>query len=394
MYLFNPDHDLALADFSPHYTPPASAVRMAEELSLLPVWYAGEGANSPLVIAEGEVNRSFLDAVKQILPLHATLIPFTDVALYPRRKIIPWGWNPALRRKLTSHGADGEALPSPEELARLREYSNRLHAVEILRELRSEEERFCGESRFFTDTEELYAWLQSVPGNKVLKMPLSGSGKGLIWILGEITGKQRDRCRRIVREQGGIAAEPVLTVKQDFAMEFHLHAGEARFAAYSLFSASSSGAYTGNELLDDARIEAELCRYVPAGLLHQLKASLAEKLSRRFPSYSGCAGVDMMICKTAAGAYRLQPCVEINMRMNMGMAAHLFCERHISAGAKGKFTVNYFKKPGSALSFHEKMRRESPLTVENGKILSGYLSLTPVVKTTRYIACANVLRND
>jgi hypothetical protein len=111
MYLFNPDHDLALANFSPNYTPPASAARMAEELAVLPVWYAGDGVSPPLVIAEGTSNRSFLDAVKEVLPVQASLIPFSDVALYPRKKIIPWGWNPALRRKLISNGADGEALP-------------------------------------------------------------------------------------------------------------------------------------------------------------------------------------------------------------------------------------------------------------------------------------------
>lgn len=41
MYLFNPENDLALANFSANYMPPASAVRMARELTLLPIWYAG-----------------------------------------------------------------------------------------------------------------------------------------------------------------------------------------------------------------------------------------------------------------------------------------------------------------------------------------------------------------
>ncbi|MDR2815782.1 MAG: hypothetical protein LBB62_03665 [Proteiniphilum sp.] len=387
MYLFNPDHDLALANFSPNYTPPASAAQMVEELAVLPVWYDGEDAE---VIAGGELNRLFLDAVKKVLPVQASLIPFSGVALYPPRKIIPWGWNPALRRKLISYGAYEKALPSPEELARLRGYSNRLHAVEILCELQAEEERFCGESHFFTNAEELYAWLQSISGNKVLKMPLSGSGKGLMWILGEITGKQRDWCRRVIREQGGVAAEPVLTKIRDFAMEFYLHEGEVRFAGYSMFNAAASGAYTGNELLSDARIEEKLCKYAPKGLLHRLRILLEEKLSRRFPFYSGYAGVDMMICETAGG-YCIQPCVEINMRMNMGMAARIFYERYMHDGAEGKFVVDYCKKPESALSFHEKMQRELPLTVENGKILSGYLSLTPVTKTTRYIAYVVVL---
>ncbi|SFS63543.1 hypothetical protein SAMN05216365_11265 [Porphyromonadaceae bacterium NLAE-zl-C104] len=397
MYLFNPENDLALANFTPNYTPPASAIRMAEELAVLPIWYGGEdvtGKNNcdTKVVAGGELNRSFLEAVKKILPVEASLVSFSDIALYPHLKIVPWGWNPALRRKLISEGVSQGLLPSPEELACLRKYSNRQCAVEILQELRAEGEGFCGESHFFTDTEELYIWLESLSGNKVLKMPLSGSGKGLIWILGGITDKQRDWCRRIVREQGGVVAEPVLTKVQDFAMEFYLHEGTVCFVGYSMFSAAASGAYMGNELLSDTRIEEKLGSYVSIELLHRLRNSLSEKLSSRFPLYTGYAGVDMMVCETPGG-YCLQPCVEINIRMNMGMVAHIFHERYMYPDAEGQFVVDYFKKPEGALSFHEKMQRESPLKVENGKILSGYLSLTPVAKTTSYIAYVSVLRN-
>ena len=179
MYLFNPENDLALANFTVNYTPPASAIRMAEELAVLAIWYAGEdiriaGRNSSdtKVIAEGEINQLFLETVKKILPVQASLIPFSDTARYPHLKIIPWGWNPSLRRKLLFCGVDEQSLPSLEELICLRDYSNRRHAVEILRELQSEKTDFCGESHFFTDTEELYAWLKSLPGSKVLKMPL------------------------------------------------------------------------------------------------------------------------------------------------------------------------------------------------------------------------------
>ncbi|MEA4916631.1 hypothetical protein [Proteiniphilum sp.] len=386
MYLFNPENDLALANFTPNYTPPASAIRMAEELAVLPIWYAGKDTK---VIASGELNQSYLEIVRKVLPVEASLISFSDIALYPSRKIVPWGWNPTLRRKLISYGVDERALVSPEDLMRLRNYSSRRHAVEILQELQTEETGCCGESRFFTDTDELYVWLQSVPGNKVLKMPLSGSGKGLIWILGEITDKQCDWCRRVVREQGGVVAEPMLAKMQDFAMEFYLHEGEARFTGYSMFNTAASGAYIGNELLSDARIEEKLCKYMPIELLHRLRKSLAEKLSRRFLLYTGYAGVDMMACETSGG-YCIQPCVETNMRMNMGMAARIFYDRYVHPGAEGRFVVDYFKKLESALSFHEKMQRESPLMVENEKILSGYLSLTPVTRTTNYIAYVNV----
>ncbi len=386
MHLFNPWHDLALANFSVNYTPPASAMQMTEELALLPVWY-GEGDT---VIADGKENRSFLNTLKEVLPVSAELIAFPEIPLHPHEKIIPWGWNPALCKKLQSLGAAEEQIPTMEELIRLREYANRQNAVQLLRELKAEEPGFCGESHYFTRVEELLDFLQSMPGDKVLKMPVSGSGKGLIWILGNITEKQTDWCRRVIREQGGVVAEPALRKVQDFAMEFYMVKGITRFAGYSLFRSSASGAYAGNDLLSDSRIEEKLSAYIPVALLHRLREALLEKLSACFPLYTGYAGVDMMICETDEG-YRMQPCVEINLRMNMGMVARRIHDRFMGVDGQGKFTVDYFKKPEGALLFHQKMQRESPLTVENGKIVSGFLSLTPVTKTTRYIAYVVVL---
>ena len=40
LYLFNPDSDLALANNETNYIAPVSARRMAQDLALLPVWYA------------------------------------------------------------------------------------------------------------------------------------------------------------------------------------------------------------------------------------------------------------------------------------------------------------------------------------------------------------------
>jgi hypothetical protein len=206
-----------------------------------------------------------------------------------------------------------------------------------------------------------------------------------MWILGDMTDKQTDWCRRVIRQQGGVVAEPVLRKVLDFAMEFYLDGGACRFAGYSLFHAADSGAYGGNELLSDSRIEEKLSAYIPVALLHRLRDALSEKLVACFPLYTGYAGVDMMICETDEG-YRVQPCVEINLRMNMGMVARIFHDRYLQPGTEGQFVVDYFKKPDDALLFHQKMQRNSPLRVENGKIVSGYLSLTPVTADTRYMA--------
>lgn len=385
MYLFNPEHDLALANFSPNYTPPASAALMAAELALLPVWYS----DGDPVLAEGEQHRLHLEAVRQLLPIPSSLVSCKEISKYTCQPIIPWGWNPSLRKRLITCGVQEEQLPSSAELLQLRNYSHRHHAVRILSELLAEEPAFCGESYYFTTLDDLLTYLQSFSGDKLLKMPLSGSGKGLIRILGAITDKQTDWCRRVMREQGGVVAEPVLNKVVDFAMEYYLEEGRARFAGYSLFRAAASGAYLGNELLSDAHIMERLTAYIPAGLLDKLRESLTAKLAASFPHYTGYAGVDMMICQTGEG-YSVQPCVEINMRMNMGMVARIFHNRFMMEGGQGEFTVGYFKKPGSALLLHQEMQRESPLRVVDGKIVSGYLSLTPVGADTRYSAYISV----
>jgi len=163
----------------------------------------------------------------------------------------------------------------------------------------------------------------------------------------------------VIHEQGGVVAEPVLRKVQDFAMEFYMDKSITRFAGYSLFRSATSGAYTGNELLSDSRIEEKLAAYIPVALLHRLRETLLEELAACFPLYTGYAGVDMMICETAEG-YRMQPCVEINLRMNMGMVARRIHDRFMDVDGQGKFTVDYFKKPEGALSFHQKMQREYP----------------------------------
>lgn len=381
MHLFNPEHDLALANFSPNYTPPASAALMAAELALLPAWYSRGDA----VVAEGEQHRLHLEVVRQWLPVTSSLLSSTEISKYPNQPILPWGWNPALRKRLISCGVQEERLPSTDELLRLRECSDRRHAVRMLRELQEGEPAFCGESHHFTSLEELLRYLSSFPGDKLLKMPLSGSGKGLVRVLGRITDKQTDWCRRVIREQGGVVAEPVLNRVKDFAMEFYLEEGKAHFAGLSLFRAAASGAYLGNELLSDTRIGEILSAYVPASMIEDLCASLVVKFSTAFPLYTGYAGVDMMICETEAG-YSIQPCVEINMRMNMGMVARIFHNQFMGEDGEGTFTVDYFKKAGSALSHHHQMLQEHPLRVQHGHITSGYLALTPVTDVTRYAA--------
>ena len=66
MFLFNPDNDLALANFSSNYTPPSSALKIAEDLAVLPVWYAPDGAK---VVGDSKQNSAFLSELQKLFSI-------------------------------------------------------------------------------------------------------------------------------------------------------------------------------------------------------------------------------------------------------------------------------------------------------------------------------------
>ena len=77
LYLFNPEHDLALASGEINYMPPASARQMATELALLPVWYAEEGS---AVLAPSAYNLDYLKRMQQLLGLSVHLMTEPELA--------------------------------------------------------------------------------------------------------------------------------------------------------------------------------------------------------------------------------------------------------------------------------------------------------------------------
>ena len=385
LYLFNPDQDLALASGEVNYMPPASARRMAEELALLPVWFADRPCS---VLAPSAYNQSFLEEMLDLFPLPASLRTqaedFSEV-----RSVVPWGWNPALRKRLLSLGVPDAALPSMEDIGRLRDLSHRLQAVRLLSGLQVDEV-FCGESCYLTALADCRAFVESLECC-LLKAPLSGSGKGLNWCKGAFTPLIERWCARIIEQQGGVVGEPVYNKVEDFAMEFYSDGkGRIIFAGYSLFRTNAGGAYEGNRLLPDAEIERRLSAYVPVAALHRLREELQRRLSVSLGTeYTGYLGVDMMICRFPENektAFRIHPCVEINLRMNMGVMTRFLYDCYVHPDSAGCSGIDYHPSEGEVLKEHERMSATYPLEIREGKVCSGYLPLVPVHKRSCYRA--------
>lgn len=386
LYLFNPEHDLALASGEANYMAPASARRMASELALLPMWYAEEGS---AVLAPSAYNLDYVKKIQELLGLSVDLITEPELAIEPDLDIRPWGWDVALRKRLSVLGVDEVLLPSMGQLNDLREYSHRSKAVALLPELQLNE-CFCGESYYLKTPEE---WKRFVEGRKecLLKAPLSGSGKGLNWCKGIFTPFISGWCTRVAASQGGVIAEPIYNKVEDFAMEFYSDgAGELTFVGYSLFHTGKSGMYEGNCLLSNEAIRKKLSQYVPLEALMDLENCLKYRLSALVGTvYKGYLGVDMMICRFPENekpVFRIHPCVEINLRMNMGVIARFLHDRYVRPGSTGRFVIDYHPSEGEALQEHERMSATYPLESREGRVYSGYLPLVPVHRRSCYRA--------
>ncbi len=377
IYCFNPAHDMALANNTSFYKAPDEIMRMAYDLAVLPGWYAGKGKVKINEWRQVELLRSQLGS--------GELFPEAEWTVqWESGRYMPWGWNPALLHTLRLAGVDEGFLLTDSQMKRIRELSGRQQCVAIQEAMR-EIQGVCGESCVCKSLRDVHCCMSEV-GEVVLKAPWSGSGRGLVRVSSATwTESVEGWIGRILRTQGEIMAEPLYEKVCDFAMEFFADgAGNLFFIGYSLFDTDTHGNYKENRLLDDDRILQLLSSYVPVDLLLDVKIELMDRLSSMLKSdYRGYFGVDMMVCRQN-GSYCVHPCVEINLRMNMGIVAHVVNRSLVHSRSEGYFRVEHYPVRGEALETHCSMKERHPLQLSDGRILNGYLSLTGVDADTRY----------
>lgn len=388
LHVFNPENDLALACFEPHFIPPRSARKMADDLAVLPAWWAQDG-DGVCVPSPVEAVR-FMEQPDAMLCPRVQWVARTACAGYDR--VQPWGWSPLLVRTLSDGGCSAGILPDSACLLRYRDWSGRRHAVDLLRFLTSRivcddwGGYLCGKSYYCTDEDTLIRLLASIP-DTILKAPWSGSGKGLRLGRTGFVPPLSGWCRRLLREQGGIVVEPIYNKVYDFAMEFEADgSGGAVYRGLSVFSTTHQGVYAGNWVAVEEVKEEWLARHIPAGLFAVLRKELSAALGRTFYGYCGPLGVDMMLCRVPDVEHLcVHPCVEVNLRRTMGMVS-IDLARYLSPGAEGRFVIDYEKQDSGLLTKQKDEQTRYPIALENGKLVSGCLPLTPVTPDTHYRA--------
>ena len=280
IYIFNPEHDLCVANGDENFVPPRSAVGFAKE--------------------------------------NIDLSEYLKRPNKQRRQIIPWGWNATLKKRLINEGVNPTDLPSEEELQFIRTHSRREFALDMHSCLRCSDSQVIGSNYRIvaTNVSEIEAFI-SVNGSAVLKSPLSGSGKGIRFVRERLSESDEGWCRKIIEKQGSVIVEQRFEIIKECALLFECHHEGIDFIGYSLFE-SRNGAYSRNILASNEDIEDIIAGYISQDTLiairERLKAILADTLVGH---YEGFLGIDQMICQTDSPVFI--PVSEINLRMTMGL---------------------------------------------------------------------------
>lgn len=369
LLLFNPSNDMALAVNSLEYLPPLHIQRMESDLSLLPLWWAEE--DDCILMPDNTLRRvdaHVLDTLHDAC-LHATFddndmshlvasIPVIEASSVCKELVpAPWGWNKALRRRLLRLGISADVMPTEKVLDDYRQLSSRSFACEYLHELFAETERVGVSSslvgqgmHMLSNLSELdfslSASRSSFNSAFIFKSPWSSSGRG-VWVSHAGESFDEKRILRTIRQQGSILVDDFYSDKLlDFALEFEVLPASSdvvtfpeasasgvvvRFLGFSVFCASDNGNYGYNIVASQSVLRQRiLSTGLDACLLDWIIEYSRQHLAQHlYGRYHGCVGIDMLVCRHD-DQIKLHPCVEINLRRNMGILA-LELYRHLSS---------------------------------------------------------------
>lgn len=278
LLIFNPEHDLCLANGSADFVPPQSAVDYA---------------------------RSSSAVMQSLYPDGLCLSAYDDLPAEGITEVVAWGWNATLKKRLMKVGIPESLLPTDEELSCWRALQHRQTVLPLQPDAHRIETA--------VQVEELLA---SANRRWVLKAPWSGAGRGLHWIDGTLSPNDRAWLQKTVAQQGCVVAEPWRRVAMDFALEYFVRDGRLEFMGYSLFS-TAHGVYRENILLSDSDIRERI-----EGVSSQKTLAAAQQRVERWleknvvPHYRGPVGMDFVIDDKG----RIHLC-EMNLRHTMGMVA-------------------------------------------------------------------------
>lgn len=309
----------AKSDF---YTPPRSVVLLRDRNALFPATYAAPG-DAILVTSRSE------DIAVESLPYHDLCVSKgIRIIRLPQKgagmdtgglEAAPWGWNRVIRHLLLDRFSDLRGVPSEEDVEEIRRLSHRRLTTPFHREMQCPLTQGIPAPRELSSVDEVMEIFHR-ERDLFIKAPWSSSGRGIIRTNDLEDRHVRPWVRGIIASQGSVMVEKALQRNLDCATEWMVRREDdekvVEFIGYSVFETSRRGKYKSNvgasqpELL---RIIRDTAPGFDEDFIELQRKTIARLIA---PGYCGPLGVDMLV--TTEG--HVNPCVEINLRMTMGLA--------------------------------------------------------------------------
>lgn len=286
----------------------------------------------------------------------------------------PWGWSLATKQRYKQMGVPENELPTDEWLATLRNLSSREFACSYIKEMLTElnDPRLLGHDMHFCKTlpPVTLPYREGWGGSLIFKSPWSSSGRG-VFVAETLDEPTLKRLQGYLNTQGGFAMDRFYANKVlDFAMEFIIkNNGEVDFLGYSVFHADPNGAYGYNyvESQEDLKKRIDLDDNLLKTLINYHKRHLSlhippvtlpirgEGLGIGASALGALpVGIDMIKCADGT----IHPCIEINLRMNMGILALKLWDR--------------FKCPNLSLDLSKRSEKGFQAKIDEGKLIIIY----------------------
>jgi len=386
IYIFNATCEMAISNGTVSFMPNRILTRFEQDLDILPICYAESG---DVILVNQIPDTKFLESLQDVgisIP-RFELFPqtLTDKAFLKEEKasLKPWGWSPRIHHQLAPFKSQCSQayLDQPNAYWKTEHkglYSRKL-ALECLDHITSNSpsNKYIPRDIFpvictkQSEVEELQNKWQQV----VIKSPWSSSGRGLQVLRKAFINKSVEQALGgVLKSQGYLMVEALVDKQLDFSVQFHSDGkGKLEFLGFGFFDTNDNGQYQANYI----GYTPNLFNQSLGNEEQELLVTDIEKALKKHNianEYCGYLGIDCMLFLDTEGEMKVQPCLEINLRYNMGTIA-IKLNPYIHSKSKGTFNI-YADPKSDFVSFSKKMTQEHPFEMKDGKWFKGYLPLT------------------
>lgn len=402
LYHFNASCEMAVGNGTLSFTPPAFIQQFERELELIPLYLTSE--NDYLLLNEAP-SKNFIARLKQLKPGLPAMDTFNGLLSKVKDGaridfLNPWGWSPVEHKFLTpfkKHCAlTFYEQPNSDWIAEHRNMYGRHTALQLLnsflgqainRDIFIPENLVPRQVTLFSEVVNLHKQWKGV----VVKAPWSSSGRGIV-ILNEthIHATYKQWVNGIIKSQGFVMCEPYFKKRCDISFHFNVKSGlSVEFMGQVASLTDHRGQFVGCYL-----------QSLPNGLTPKEKLFLSEENlktiasgiksalvnSALFSQYHGVLGVDVLVYEDEHGQLRINPCMEINLRQNMGTVT-LKIRSLLHPEAKGLWQVKKLdlKQGENAVLLDKELQQKYPLEFVEGKIIKGYMPLIEPITTSSFV---------